>query len=122
MQERRTSPRIKIRFKIGVMLSSGGVHHVWSYDISLGGLQFLSDYSADVGSVLRIFFSVLDTATDEYIRVIARVRVAHQLYDGSAGCQRIGVMFDEFEGDGRNLYNQYLDSLLYVRYGQHLVT
>lgn len=76
MQERRASPRVKIRTKVGVMLSSGGVYYVWTYDISLGGMQLLSEYSADNGDVLRIYFSVLDTTTDEYVRVVARARSA----------------------------------------------
>jgi len=122
MQERRASPRIKIRQKVGVMLSSGDVHYVWTYDISLGGMQLLSEYSADTGDVLRIFFSVLDTATDEYVRVMARVRVVRSVYDGSERCFRIGVEFVDFEGHGRDLYHGYLDSRLYTRYGQHLGT
>lgn len=102
------------------MLSSGGVHYVWTYDISLGGMQLLSEYSTDSGDVLRIFFSVLDTVTDEYVRVVARVRVVRSVYDGSERCFRIGVEFVDFEGHGRDLYHSYLDSRLHTRYGQHL--
>lgn len=120
MQERRASPRVKIRFKVGVMLSSGGVHYVWTYDISLGGMQLLSEYSADAGDVLPVFFSALDTETDEYVRVMARVRVVRTVYDGSENCFRIGVEFVDFDGDGRTVYNRYLDSRLFSRYGQRL--
>lgn len=102
------------------MLSDGGVHYVWTYDISLGGMQLLSDYNADVGAVLRVFFSVLDTQTDAYVRLMARVRVVHSVYDGSERCFRIGVEFVDFDGDGRAVYNRYLDSRLYSRYGQRL--
>jgi hypothetical protein len=118
--ERRSHPRVKLRIKVGVLLSAGGVHYVWTYDISQGGLQFLSDYSADVGSQLRIFFGVNDAKTDEFVRIVARVRVAYQVYDGSAGCQRIGVEFVEFEGDGQAIYWSYLDDQLFTRYGQRL--
>jgi c-di-GMP-binding flagellar brake protein YcgR len=120
MQERRASPRIKIRFKVGVLLSSGEVHYVWTYDISLGGMQLLSEYSADSGDILRVFFSALDTETDTYVRVVARIRVIRAVYDGSERCFRIGVEFVDFEGNGRSLYNRYLDSRLYSRYGQRL--
>lgn len=120
MQERRASPRVKIRFKVGVMLSSGGVHYVWTYDISIGGMQLLSEYSADAGDVLPVFFSALDTETDEYVRVMARVRVVRSVYDGSERCFRIGVEFVDFDGAGRTVYNRYLDSRLYSRYGQRL--
>lgn len=120
MQERRASPRIKIRFKVGVLLSSGDVHYVWTYDISLGGMQLLSEYSADADDVLRVFFSALDAETDEYVRVYARIRVIRSVYDGSERCFRIGVEFVDFEGNGRTLYNRYLDSRLYSRYGQRL--
>lgn len=102
------------------MLSSGGVHYVWTYDISLGGMQLLSEYSADAGDVLPVFFSALDTETDEYVRVMARVRVVRTVYDGSERCFRIGVEFVDFDGDGRTVYNRYLDSRLFSRYGQRL--
>lgn len=120
MQERRESPRIRLRMKVGILLSSGEVHFAWTYDISLGGLQFLSDYSADEGTRLRIFFSVLDLATDAYVRVVVQTRVAYQIYDGAAGCNRIGLEFLEFEGRGDELYRQFLDARLYSRYGQRL--
>jgi len=120
MQERRASPRIKIRHKVGVMLSDESVHYVWTYDISLGGLQLLSEYNADTGDMLRIFLNILDVETDEYVRVFARVRVAHTVYDGSEHCFRIGAEFIDFEGDGRSIYNRHLDARLYSRYGQHL--
>lgn len=122
MQERRASPRVKIRLKVGVLLSSGETHYVWTYDISLGGMQLLSEYNADMGDVLRVFFSVIDSGTDEYVRVYSRVRVVRAVYDGSERCFRIGVEFVDFEGDGRTFYNRYLDSLLYTRYGQRLGT
>lgn len=120
MQERRASPRIKSRQKVGVVLSSGDVHYVWTYDISLGGMQLLSDYSADSGDTLRVFFSVLDTETDQYVRIYARIQVVRSVYDGSERCFRIGIEFVEFEGNGRSIYNRYLDSRLYSRYGQRL--
>jgi c-di-GMP-binding flagellar brake protein YcgR len=120
MQERRASPRIKSRQKVGVVLSSGDVHYVWTYDISLGGMQLLSDYSADSGDTLRVFFSALDTETDQYVRIYARIQVVRSVYDGSERCFRIGVEFVEFEGNGRSIYNRYLDSRLYSRYGQRL--
>lgn len=122
MQERRASPRVKIRLKVGVLLSSGDVHYVWTYDISLGGMQLLSDYNADMGDVLRIFFSVIDSETDEYVRVYAHAKVVRAVYDGSERCFRIGVEFVELEGNGRTVYNRYLDSRLYTRYGQRLGT
>lgn len=120
MQERRASPRIKIRHKVGVLLSNESVHYVWTYDISLGGMQLLSEYNADNGDMLRIFLNILDVETDEYVRIFARVRVAHTVYDGSERCFRIGTEFVDFEGDGRSIYNRHLDSRLYSRYGQHL--
>jgi c-di-GMP-binding flagellar brake protein YcgR len=121
MQERRASPRIKIRHKVGVTLSSGEVLYVWTFDMSLGGMQLLSEYNADAGDTLRVFFSVIDAETDEFMRISAQVRVAHTVYDGSARCFRVGVEFTGFEGDGRSVYNRYLDSRIYSRFGQHLI-
>ncbi len=121
MQERRASPRIKIRHKVGVTLSSGEVLYVWTYDMSLGGMQLLSEYNADAGTMLKVFFSIIDAESDEFVQISAQVRVAHTLYDGSARCFRVGVEFTGFDGDGRSVYNRYLDSRVYSRFGQHLI-
>jgi len=120
MQERRASPRIRLRHRVGIRLTSGEVVYVWTYDLSLGGMQLLSDMAADVGAMLPVVFSVLDPQIDDFAQVSARVRVLRSVYDGSAGCFRLGVEFTEFEADGRDAYYRFVDSRLYTRYGQHV--
>lgn len=121
MQERRASPRIKMRHKLGVLLSSGGVVYVWTYDLSLSGMQFLSEYSADVGDTLRLFMNVLDPKSDDYVTVYMRIHVVHVVYDGAENCFRIGGDFSGFEGNGNEIYERFLDARAYHRYGQHLI-
>lgn len=120
MQERRASPRIRLRHRIGVKLSSGELVYVWTYDLSLGGMQLLSDMSADVGAVLSLVFSVRDPQLDDFVQVAARVRVVRAVYDGAEGAFRIGVEFKDFDGDGRGAYHRFVDNRLYSRYGQHV--
>ncbi len=110
-----------MRQKVGVLLSSGEVVYVWTFDLSLGGMQLLSEYSADAGDVLPIFFSVLDPKIDEYVRISAKVRIVHVVYDGSERCFRIGAEFASFDGDGKAIYGRFLDSRIYSRFGQHLL-
>lgn len=120
MQERRASPRIRLRHRVGIRLSSGEVVYVWTYDLSLGGMQLLSDMSADAGAVLPVFFSVLDPQIDDFVQVSARVRVVRSVYDGAERCFRIGIEFLDFDGGGREAYCRFVDSRLYARYGQHV--
>lgn len=121
MQERRAAPRIKMRHKVGVLLSSGDVVYAWTYDLSLTGIQFLSEYSADVGDTLRLFMSVLDPKVDEYVAIYFNISVIHVVYDGAENCFRIGVDFAGFDGDGKEIYERFLDGRIYSRFGQHLL-
>lgn len=111
-----------MRLKVNVLLSSGEVLQVWSFDLSLGGMQLLSEYSADAGDTLPVFFNVLDPQTDEYVRISGKMRIVHVVYDGSERCFRIGVEFVSFEGEGKEIYRRFLDGRIYSRFGQHLLT
>lgn len=106
--ERRRHPRVLQRRKVGVILSSGKVVYLWTYEVSKNGLQLLSDASAEVGRELDIFFHVLDPQTDEYVRLDARTRVVHVLYDGTAGTFRIGMALLGFKGDGQAVFERSL--------------
>jgi len=111
-----------MRHKVGVLLSGGEVVYVWTFDLSLGGMQLLSEYSADEGDTLAVFFNVLDPKSDEYVRISGKVRIVRVVYDGSERCFRIGVEFASFDGDGKAVYGRFLDSRIYSRFGQHLLT
>ena len=121
MQERRAAPRIRMRHKVGVLLSSGDVVYAWTYDLSLTGMQFLSEYSADIGDMLSLFMSVLDPKGDDYVAIYFKVHVVHVVYDGAENCFRIGVDFAGFDGDGKETYERFLDGRIYSRFGQHLL-
>ena len=110
-----------MRHKVGVLLSSGDVVYAWTYDLSLTGMQFLSEYSADVGDTLRLFMSVLDPKGDDYVALYFNVHVVHVVYDGTENCFRIGVDFAGFDGDGKETYERFLDGRIYSRFGQHLL-
>lgn len=120
MHDRRASPRLRMRHKVGVILSGGEVIYLWTYDLSQGGLQLLSEYGADVGDHLRIFMSFPAAEGDQFVQVRARVRIVHVIYDSGASAFRVGVQFEAFDADGQADYERFLNDHLYVRYGQRL--
>ncbi len=120
MSEKRAAPRIKIHHKVGVRLSAGGIVYVTTSDLGVGGMQLLSEYPADVGDTLSVFFTVLDPQSDTFVAVDARVKVVHSVYDGAERCFRVGVEFSQFEGEGEAVYRRFFDARLYKRFGQHL--
>lgn len=111
--ERRAHPRIRLKRKVGIYLSSGEVVNAWTYDLSLGGLQVLTDYSADPGDEFDLYLGVVDPANDRYLYLDMRVRIIHMLYDGTAGCFRIGMKIVGFRKEGdREVYERFLESKL----------
>lgn len=112
LHERRLHPRIRQRRKVGIVLSNGKVVYVWTYDLSKGGLQILSDYTADVGDQFDIFFWVHDGHNNHSAKVEACVRIVHVIYSGEAGCYRIGMQFVRFTGNGRGIYERFVDERL----------
>lgn len=119
-QERRSHPRIRHRRKVGIILSSGETVYVWSYDISQGGIQVLASYEADVGDIFNIFMQIPDG--EGFTRVDVRARIAHVVYDGSQRCNRIGMQFVQFKGDGRAVYERHIKSLVATLRQQKLGT
>jgi hypothetical protein len=117
MKERRIHPRLRLTRKVGVTLSSGEVIYLWSHDLSVHGIQVLSEYIADVGDVLRLFLVLPAQNSHEHMRVDISVRVAHVTYSGEHRRYRIGCEITEFQGSGRDLYETWIDNQL-LRYGK----
>ncbi len=111
MDERRAHPRIRLRRKVGIHLSNDKMVYAWTFDLSLGGLQVLTEYSADPGDEFDIFMGVVDPETDRYVYVDVRVEIIHMLYDGTAGCFRVGMRFVRFRKEAvREVYERFLES------------
>ncbi len=117
--ERRHHTRIRLRRKVGIVLSTGQVAHLWSHDVSVGGLRVLSESPADPGDEFDIFFGMLDPAVDAYVRLDVRVRIVHVIYDGTAGRYRIGMRFLGFSGEGEAVYQRGIDHLLRTQVHLH---
>ncbi len=118
MQDRREHQRVRQRRRIGIILSSGEVIYAWTYDISLGGVQILCEYGADIGDEFDVFLSLLDPESDTYRRIDTRVRISHLVYAGELGCYRIGMQFVHINGEGQDVIERYIEqrlSLLYHR-------
>lgn len=111
MHERREYRRVRIKRKVGIVQSSGDVVHAWTFDLSLGGMQIRTEYSADVGAQFDAFMGLLDPFTGRHAIVAMRVQVIHILFDGTAGCYRIGMRFLEFKR-GADVFERFLDSRL----------
>jgi len=120
MLERRHSPRVRHRRRVGIRLASGEMVYAWTYDISAGGLQILSEYNADVGDEFDIAFNVFDYDHSEYCGVHMHVRIAHVVYVGNMGCYRIGMQFLGFGEGERELYEHFLDERIRAQYGTPL--
>ena len=116
MTEKRAYPRLRLTRKVGVRLSSGEVVYLWSHDLSVAGLQLLSEYIAEMGDVLRLFLVLRRPGSHEHVRVDMSARVAHITYSGEHRCYRIGCAILEFQGNGRALYETWIEDQM-LRYG-----
>jgi c-di-GMP-binding flagellar brake protein YcgR len=112
MQERRRYPRIKCRHKIGVKLSSEQVVKTWSCDVSLGGIQILTDYNADKGDIFQLQLKVPASNPDNSVAIECRGRVAYVALDSSASQYRIGFQIIGFKGNGEEHYRRFVDQLI----------
>lgn len=113
--DRRTHPRFRLRRKVGIVQSDGEVVFAWSHDISMGGIQILTEYSADVGQQFDIYFGVTDPRTMQHAYVEVRTQVAHFVYDGPERSYRIGLQFLKFRGQSKELLVRFLQE----RHGAH---
>ena len=116
MEERRRYPRIRFRHKIGVVLSSGQVVKTWSCDISMGGVQLLSDYIADIGDTFELLFKVPAVSDTDDFSLRCQARVAYMVLDSDTSRYRIGFEIITFDGDGESHYRRFIDQLLRTRY------
>lgn len=112
MKERRQQFRVNYRQKLGIQLSSGQVVYAWTRDVSLGGMQIVSEFSADIGDRFQVFMSILDPSSDQYVRIDSRVRIVHVVFDGVASAYRIGLQFEAFGDSSALVYERFIESLL----------
>ncbi len=116
MQERRAFPRLPIRLKVMLRLSSGETIGLRSVDISKQGMQLLSDYDADVGDNFPLAFSLPRVGDEGFEHIQLMGEVMHVVYDGSFGGYRLGFRFKSFHRDSRERLEGCLDQYL----NQHL--
>ena len=116
VDRRRGHTRIRIRHRINLQLSSGKPVQLWSYDLSREGMQVLSSFTADVGDEFGIYLNVHEAVNDNYVRVDARVKLIHVLYDSAEECFRIGMDFMSFKDNGQAIYEQYFEQRLRASY------
>ncbi len=116
MFDRRAAPRVRQRRRVGIRLSSGEMVYTWTYDLSKGGLQIISEYSADKGDEFDIFFSVVDISSQTTVELEVHVRVVHVIYAGELNAYRIGLNFVRFVDDGKQTYERFIDARLHQLY------
>ena len=116
VDRRRGHTRIRIKHRVNVQLSSGKPVQLWSYDLSREGMQILSSFNADVGDEFDIFLNVHDIVNDNYVRVDARVKLIHVLYDSAEECFRVGMDFIRFKDNSQAIYEQYFEQRLRASY------
>ena len=111
MTERRASPRIWRRRKVGLILSDGSIEYMWTSDISRGGLQVHTHHVVDMGRQFGIVMAVYDSRCSQFIAVRGQVQVVHKIYDSRSLSFRIGLQLLSFEADGRDIYLHYVREL-----------
>jgi hypothetical protein len=112
MDERRAAPRIRMRRKLGIVLSNGNVVHAWTRDLSMSGIQLLTEYSADEGDDFTLFMHLPQGDSEEYAYVEMRCRVVHLVYDGPDGCYRIGFHILGFRDGSKRVYQAFINAHL----------
>jgi len=112
MDDRRLHLRLRQRRKFALRLSSGEILYLWTYDLSFGGVQVLSENPADTGVRFVAYLSVFDRSRDRYTWIEVEVKTIHVIYDGTAACYRIGFQFLNFKEEGQALLEQDLEERL----------
>lgn len=111
--DRRINERLHVKRKIGILQSDRSVVYAWTHDLSIGGMQVLTEYNADIGKEFNAFMSVYDESRRDQVIIEFRLQVRHVLYDGSCSCFRIGMQILSFRGDSREYYERFIaDRLL----------
>ena len=111
MDDRREYPRIRIRRKLGLLLSDGSLEYLWTADLSLGGMQVHTEHQVDMGLQFPFFMGVYDAPKDSYVTVRGRVEVVHKVYDGQHKAFRLGLQILSFDGQSADLYQRHLREL-----------
>lgn len=118
MDDRRASPRIRMRRKVGIVQSDGSVVHAWTRDLSRSGIQLLTEYSADEGDEFTLFIYLPQGEGEDFGYVEMRCRVVHLVYDGPSGCYRVGFRIVGFHA-GSGIYEAFITAHLGTALEEH---
>ena len=108
-EDRRQYPRVSVNIRVGIIQSNGDIVYAKIKNISIGGLYILTEYTADIGKIFRIFFKVI--INSQPIKIEAQTQVIY-VYYGEQSKVYLGMKFIKFKDDGNTTLNQYVSSRL----------
>ena len=111
--QRRTDQRFRVRWKTGFVIGEGAKRKIFvmrTNDISLGGMSVLAPEKVPPQENYKILIVMpaLQMSSKEVILELEG-KVMYAVLDTAQGCFRLGVKFNQFKNDGRELLKKRLE-------------
>jgi c-di-GMP-binding flagellar brake protein YcgR len=112
--EHRYYPRHLVNWRVAIVNDGHEDRPIFygrSHDVSLGGLSMLSDDNLFFDNSVIVLLALPPRNTGEREKIIEiRAHVIYTVLAASLQMFRVGVQFQEFKRDGRDVLDQYLAS------------
>ncbi len=110
--ENRKHFRHPIHWRIAIIHKNGDkndIYHGQTHDLSLGGASVLIDHNIFMNSEVLMLLAIPPSLPGQKEIIIeAQCRMAHTVFDSGKGRFRIGIRFQSFKGEGKQILSRIL--------------